>query len=258
VGGVREAIADPVAAKLVNPEKTGMFDWTKEARIHAFGNDTDLDDFHVEGMDMFELKPAKEIRNKGLKVAAALAVMMLGAMLAVGYLTGAIGNMPELGPLIGPGTPTAAATTPAAVATPTPTYLGQVRGDFAVDIRIDPSEEANMIGVLAVGGVGNITGEPENGWIPIAIADLTGWVPEAEVIRSEGLTFEDDAEETPAKATTTNAANFRTGPSVNDSVISVIPRGVEVGITGPVENGWVPVEHNGESGYLAVANLDLG
>ena len=256
VGGVREAIADPVASKIVNPEKRGWFDWTKEAKVYAFGSDADLDDFHEEGFGMFDPKPAKEVRNKGLKVLSVLALTLLGAMLAVGYLTGAIGNLPPLQPIIGAGTPTAAAT-PTAAPTVAPQYLGQVRSDMVVDIRLDPTEESNMVGILAVGGVANITGETQDGWIPIAIADLTGWVSEEEVERSEGLTFESDAESDPTSATTINGANFRTGPSVNDSIILVVPRGAEVRITGPIENGWAPAEYRGETGYLAVVNLNL-
>lgn len=256
VGGVREAIADPVASKFANPDKGGWLDWTKEARVNAFGSEADLDDFHQEGLGMFELKPAKAIRNGWLKVASALALTLLGAMFAVGYLTGAIGNLQPLGPLIGAGQPAVTAA-PTPVATPTPEYFGQVRSDVAVDIRIDPSEESNMIGILAVGGVGNITGPAQDGWIPIAIADLTGWVSEEEVELSEGLTFAEDAETAPSTGTTINGANFRTGPSVGDSVIRVIPRGATVEITGPVVNGWAPVRYQDDEGYLAVVNLEL-
>ena len=257
VGGVREAVADPVVSKLANPDKRSMFDWTKDARIQAFGNDADLDDFHQEGMDMFDLKPTKVVRNRGLKLASVLALTLLGAMLAAGYLTGAIGDLAPLQPLIGPGTTTATAAATPTPTVPAPEYLGQVRGQYAVDIRIDPDEEANMIGVLQPGGVGNITGETQDGWIPIAIADLHGWVSEEDVERSEGLTFEVDAETDATSATTINGANFRTGPSVNDSIILVIPRGAQVRITGPIENGWAPAEYRGETGYLAVVNLDL-
>jgi len=260
VGGVREAIADPLVNRALEAERNGAFDWVKDARVNAFGDDSDLDDFHQEGLAMFELKPAKAVRYPGLKVAAVLALTLLSAMLAVGYLTGAIGNLAPLQPIFVVGGGTTAQATPTPTPTPTPEYLSQVKGEYAVAIHIDPSEESNMIGVLAVGGVGNVTGPTENGWVPIAIADLTGWVQESDVVFSQGATFEEDEEagiSATGTATTTNGANFRTGPGTGHSVIMVVPRGATVNITGPVENGWVPIEYDGQSGYMGIANLDL-
>src|SRR3954454_9272057 len=58
-------------------------------------------------------------------------------------------------------------------------------------------------------------------------------------------------------ATTTDALNLRTGPSLADGVITVIPVGAQVTLTGKSSNGFRGVSWNGRRGwayatYLAV------
>jgi len=59
-------------------------------------------------------------------------------------------------------------------------------------------------------------------------------------------------------ATTLDALNLRSGPSVDDSVLDVVPGGATVTITGDAQNGYYPVAYNGEDGWVFGAFLDSG
>ena len=43
--------------------------------------------------------------------------------------------------------------------------------------------------------------------------------------------------------------NLRSGPSTSNSVLLVMPDGAEVGVTGSVQNGFLPVRYNGTDGW---------
>ena len=52
-------------------------------------------------------------------------------------------------------------------------------------------------------------------------------------------------------ATTTDNVRFRSSPAVNDNnVISTIPKGTKVNVTGDEKNGWIPVEYNNKKGWV--------
>ena len=256
-GGLSSAEMPPVPDQF-EPVKPGLFDWTKEARANAFGDIGDLDDFHQEGLNMFELRPAKAVRHPILKVASVCALVLLGAILAVGYLTGAVGNLEPLGPLIGAG---AGTTTAATEEDAEPDYQGLLATtEGEANVYIEASTDSAVVDVLTAGMAAHVTGPTEDGWVPVAIGDVTGWVIEEQVTIAAAPP-EAEAEPEPVEgyrtATTTNGTNFRTGPSTSYSVIMVIPRGVEVTVTGPVEGGWAPVTHDGHEGYIGAINLDI-
>src|SRR4051794_31429322 len=59
-------------------------------------------------------------------------------------------------------------------------------------------------------------------------------------------------------ATTTSALNLRSGPSTGYSVITVMPSGAEVGITGDRQAGFYPVRFGGDDGWASADYLALG
>jgi HAMP domain-containing protein len=257
----------------MKPEKPGMLAWTKEARMNAFGDMDDLDDFHTDGLGMFDLKPAREVHHPFLKVAAVLALVLISTMVALGYLTGGIGNLEPLGPLIGAGQPSA--TTPEEDTGPVLPVVPPEYADLRVvalkelNIHEYPNEESNIWSTLAIGSVASVAGatvagpcaEPPEGqeqcnWVPVYKQDMHGYLLEHEV-----EVYTDTGEEAHLSAvgtaTTTAASNFRRGPSTGDAVIRVLPRGTSVNVTGEVQGGWVPVEHNGDNGYISAQILEI-
>ena len=61
-----------------------------------------------------------------------------------------------------------------------------------------------------------------------------------------------------ASAVTTARLNLRSGPSINDPVITVIPDGAQISVDGDAEAGYYPVTYNGTSGYAAVEWIQIG
>jgi hypothetical protein len=52
-------------------------------------------------------------------------------------------------------------------------------------------------------------------------------------------------------STTTHNLNLRSGGSTGSSVITVMPKGASVTITGAPVNGWYPVSYNGKTGWAS-------
>ncbi len=61
-----------------------------------------------------------------------------------------------------------------------------------------------------------------------------------------------------ASAVTTARLNLRSGPSVNDPVVTVIPDGAQISVDGDAEAGYYPVTYNGTSGYAATDWIQIG
>lgn len=59
-----------------------------------------------------------------------------------------------------------------------------------------------------------------------------------------------------ASATTTDYLNLRSEPSTSSDVIDVMPVGAAVEITGDQDNGFYPVNYNGEDGWAFGAYID--
>lgn len=89
------------------------------------------------------------------------------------------------------------------------------------------------------------TDAPAPEWTPDATADpMLAAAPAAEPAYVEPAPVS-------GGAVTTADANLRTWPGTEAEVLQVLPPGSPVSVTGPVENGFVPVQGNGAAGWLA-------
>jgi uncharacterized protein YraI len=269
-----------------------MFSWVKEARVESIGDDRDLDDFHEFGMDVFPMRPTRKVRLPWLKFLAGLAVLAALSMGAVGYLTGAWGNMPELQPVLVTGAADDEVPPPAPVQpTAPPADYGEegededgengegeqsnVRVAFAAtgaNMRANSTENSQVIAVLPAGSEAEVTGDPVNGWVPINFGGQAGWVwgslvqlrygsapagggAAGEATEPEGPEFDPDFETSIAHIR--NSTNLRPAPSISNQPLRVVARGAEITVIGPVAGGWVPIEYQGTRGYVAAQNVDL-
>jgi hypothetical protein len=57
---------------------------------------------------------------------------------------------------------------------------------------------------------------------------------------------------------TADAANFRAGPSTSHEVIKTLRKGDTLTITGSAENGWIPVKHGNDSGFISADLISVG
>jgi uncharacterized protein YgiM (DUF1202 family) len=54
-----------------------------------------------------------------------------------------------------------------------------------------------------------------------------------------------------------DALNLRSGPGMDYAVIKILRKGDTLSITGEVQRGWQPVEHNGNKGYVSLELIKL-
>jgi uncharacterized protein YraI len=57
-------------------------------------------------------------------------------------------------------------------------------------------------------------------------------------------------------STTTANLNLRSSPSTTGSILTVMPNGGQVTITGPAVNGWFPVSYNGRTGFASAQYIN--
>ncbi|MDR3160457.1 MAG: SH3 domain-containing protein [Spirochaetaceae bacterium] len=56
---------------------------------------------------------------------------------------------------------------------------------------------------------------------------------------------------------TSNGLNLRAQPSANASIVKILRRGDRLSVTGEAQDGWLPVEHNGNSGWVNAQYITL-
>jgi uncharacterized protein YraI/TM2 domain-containing membrane protein YozV len=75
-----------------------------------------------------------------------------------------------------------------------------------------------------------------------------------------GLTIGSKTSSTTAEATatvTSDAANFRTGPSTSHDIIKTLKKGDTLTVTGGIENGWAPVKHGSDTGWVSAELIGI-
>ncbi len=88
-------------------------------------------------------------------------------------------------------------------------------------------------------------------WVRVAVAaaTLTGSISAVGVIASTV------ANASYGNVVATTAVNIRSGPSTSNRVLGVLYPGFSVAQTGPVKDGWVQVNYNGSTAYIAAQYL---
>lgn len=124
-----------------------------------------------------------------------------------------------------------------------------------VNVRSIPSEEGEIIGKLYDNSVGTFISE-ENGWYQISSGSVTGYV------KAEFCVTGDEAVEIAKQvgkrlATVTTQTLFvRKEPSLEASILSMVPEADELLVLDEVE-GWVKVDVEEGTGWISTDYVDL-
>ena len=119
----------------------------------------------------------------------------------------------------------------------------------AVNIRENPSEESEKVGVLYKDCGGKIL-ERKDGWTKIQSGELVGWA------NDEYLLFGEDAKKLASDvgkkvvSSQSSALNIRNEASENAEVIGVLAEKAFVDMIEDLGNGWISVDYNDETGYV--------
>ncbi len=119
----------------------------------------------------------------------------------------------------------------------------------AMNVRYEPSEESEKVGVLYKDCGGKIL-ERKDGWTKILSGDLVGWA------KDEYLLFDDAAKEQALDVgkqvvtSLSSALNVRAEASENAEVVAVLPQNTFVDMIEDLGNGWISVDCNDDTGYV--------
>jgi len=130
----------------------------------------------------------------------------------------------------------------------------------SVNLRTSPSTDADTIASLGSGTTVTLTGQTMNNWISVNVDGVDGWIYSA-FLSQDGSTA---AETSVAAADTSSvdwsgatgtsytndSVNLRAEPSLEGSVITELPAGATVSLTGAVSAGFVQASTDAGEGWI--------
>lgn len=159
---------------------------------------------------------------------------------------------------------------------------GTVNSPDGLNLRSGPGQSYGVLAVMPNGATVTITGNPtSDNWLPLQYSGQVGWADGAYITlnaagtatpqagggtTAAAATPAANATPAPASATTATTAtvvssdglNLRSGPDTSYNVVTVLPGGATVTVTGAANNQWYPVTANGQSGWVDGAYISLG
>ncbi|WP_203568723.1 SH3 domain-containing protein [Aestuariimicrobium ganziense] len=134
--------------------------------------------------------------------------------------------------------------------------FGTVSAVTAVNVRSTPSTSGKILTVLYKGSKATQTGSTKNGWVPVQVNGIKGWVSQNYLIGARA-TADAPASTSGSRATLVTLApvNVRTGPSTAYRSITVLAKGTKVSPTGLVAKGWTQVTLRDQRVWISTAWL---
>ena len=134
-----------------------------------------------------------------------------------------------------------------------------------VNVRSGPSLADPILGTASAGQWFTLTGENVNGWLSINYGEYTGYVYSEFISQDPAAPVDEPAPAEPTPDTsgetgtryTNDSVNLRSGPGLDQGVITVLPAGVELWLTGAQENGFAQVTGGSGDGWVAVEYLSV-
>ncbi len=139
-----------------------------------------------------------------------------------------------------------------------------------VELRITPSDDGGMMATIPAVAVVSLTGQTQEGFLEVVHEGQTGWAdaaflevaevsPDATLLQSAeapapaespDLTAPPPQGTVGAEAITTTNVNLRSQPDADAPVLSVVPAGSPVTLTGSQANGYANVRTAGQAGWI--------
>ena len=128
-----------------------------------------------------------------------------------------------------------------------------------LNLRQGPSTGTAIVTTMPTGATVTINGGAESGFYPVTYNGMSGyahgdWLS----IGGSGTTPPVSGSGPTGNATVTSALNLRSGPSTGNSILTVMPSGASVTLTGESSGGFYGVVYNGISGYAHSDWISVG
>ena len=129
-----------------------------------------------------------------------------------------------------------------------------------LNLRTGPSLDSPVVTVMPIGASVSINGGAEAGYYPVSYGSFTGYAHGDWLSIGGGGSGSGVATDgaTGTRYVFDGLLNLRSGPSLSHSVISVMPDGAAVSLTGEYANGFVGVVYNGTPGFAFAEYLTTG
>jgi uncharacterized protein YraI/uncharacterized protein YkwD len=129
----------------------------------------------------------------------------------------------------------------------------------ALNLRAGPSLNDPVLAVIPAGGVVGLTGAADAGYLGVTYGATEGWADAAYLMISESVPapsgqlagFTADQSAAAGQVIATANLNLRAGAGLDSAILTVVPRGSLLELTGQQEtNGYVAVSYNGITGWV--------
>jgi peptidoglycan DL-endopeptidase LytF len=119
----------------------------------------------------------------------------------------------------------------------------------SVNLRGGPSTADDVLTTLDAGAEVILTGNMSDGWLSVFVNGVDGWIYGAFVTQDSGYSSRSSSG---AGGTmyTNDSVNLRTGPSLEADVITELPAGEEVYLSGAEENGFAAASTGYGDGWI--------
>lgn len=155
-----------------------------------------------------------------------------------------------------------AAPAPAPAPQPQPApAVGTATTTVALHLRSGPGSWNASLAVMPAGATVTVTGTARDGWLPITYNGISGWSASQFLQTGSAPAPAPDPQPAPPASSSmvaTTNLNMRSGPSLSNAVITVIPAGSAVSVTGGAQSGFLPVTYGGSSGWASATYLREG
>lgn len=131
-----------------------------------------------------------------------------------------------------------------------------------LNLRAGPTTASTILAVMPAGTTLAITGAAEQGFLPVNYDGVAGWAYNAYLSTGGAPAGPAPAPAAPTSgdgaSTVTDDLNLRSNASLDSAVLTVMPTGATVTLTGGSDNGFVAVRYGGIEGWAWAGYLSSG